>query len=187
MKISLNASMLEMHPGIATRETGEKSIVATAVDGDYGIGVNNGPGWFKCVTSYPTLGVAHWMSIDLKGLFFISNVTATFRYNRGRDAGVFVGNSLSVTDGVYEYQCGDRLPSNNVQSAPYIHMFACQPARWASHVSIQQTRNSYIQICEVEVYYKQNTTVGMLFHHTITFIHRCQSCFLFSTQELTFL
>ena len=162
MKISLNASMLEMHPGIATKANGDKSSVATAVDGDYGIGVNNGPGWYKCVTSDPNLGVAHWMNIDLKGLFFISNVTATFRYDEGEDAGVFVGNNPSVTDGVYEYQCGDRLPNNTVQSAPYIHMFACQPARWASHVSIQRTGYEYIQICEVEVYYKQNTTVGML-------------------------
>ena len=156
MKISLNASMLEMHPGIATG-----SIVAKAVDGDYGTNVNNVAGWIRCVISDPTVGVAHWMGIDLKGLFFISNVTATFRYDEGEDAGVFVGNNPSVTDGVYEYQCGDRLPNDNVQSAPYIHKFACQPARWASHVSIQRI-GYYIQICEVEVYYKQNTTVGML-------------------------
>ena len=163
MKISLNASMLEMRPGIGTNETGFTSSVATAVDGDYGTNVNNVAGWIRCVTSDPTVGVAHWMGIDLKGLFFISKVTATFRYSEGENAGVFVGNNPSVTDGVYEYQCGDRLPNNNtVQSAPYIHMFACQPARWASHVSIQRTNKYYIQICEVEVYYKQNTTVGML-------------------------
>ena len=183
MKISLNASMLEMHPVVATHE-GDKSSVATAVDGNYGM---SGPGWSKCVVSQPIKGVVHWMSIDLKGLFFISKVTATFRYSGGEGVAVFVGNNPSVTDGVYEYPCGDRLSKFNRQS---IHItFACQPARWVSHVSIQRTDHSYIQICEVEVYYKQNTTVGMLLLlystiYTITCIHRSESCVLCSTQEL---
>ena len=162
MKVSVTASMLEMHPGIGTAN-GATSIVAKAVDGDYGTNVNNLAGWIRCVTSDPKWNVAHWMGIELKGLFFISNVTATFRYKTGKNVGVFVGNNPSVTDGVYKYQCGDRLPNNdNVKQAPHLYTFACQPARWASHVSIQRTGYNYIQICEVEVYYKQNTTVGML-------------------------
>ena len=163
MKIQLNASMLKMHPQIATRDTDNvESIVATAVDGDPGFDVHSPLGWIKCAKSENENGVAHWMAIDLRGVFFISNVNATFRYDSGKNVGVFVGNNPSVTDGRYEYQCGDRLPNSNVLRAPHWYSFACQPTRWVSYVSIQRTGYQYIQICEVAVYYKQNTTVGML-------------------------
>ena len=138
MEIQLNVSMLKMYPGMATRTVGNSSV-ATAIDGHYGIDVNNRQGWDKCASSHPTMGVAHWLAIDLKGLFFVSEVRATFRYNTGENVGVFVGNNPSVTDGRYEYQCGDRLPQDNtVQWAPHIYSFMCQPAKWASHVSVQR-------------------------------------------------
>ena len=161
IEVRLNVSMLKMHPGLATRNS-QESIIDTAIDGDPGNNVHFPAGWPQCGTSLPTSGVAHWLAIDLKGVFFISKVSATFRYNSAENAGVFVGNNPSVTDGLYEYQCGDRLPTSGVLRAPNWYSFACQPARWVSHVSIQRAGYNLIQICEVEVYYNQNTTVGML-------------------------
>ena len=75
IEVRLNISMLKMHPGLATNaRSGQESIIDTAIDGDPGNNVHFPDGFPQCVTSLPTSGVAHWLAIDLKGLFFISNV-----------------------------------------------------------------------------------------------------------------
>ena len=188
MQIHLKASMLKMYGGLYTAG-GNTANVTTAIDGDDGAGANSGAGWVQCAVSALRRRSTHWLAIDLEGLFFVSKVRATFRYDSGRNVAVFIGNP--VLNGRYEYQCGDRLPDvNSVQRAPHWYTFACQPARWASHVSIQRIEADLIQICEVEVYYSQNTTVGMLLLLSIppcNNIHCSASFLLCSTQELTFL
>ena len=175
--MTLNANMLTLHPGngyIAyPRMTTSPS---TAVDGYDGKDANNFPtGWLKCATSLQTAkNSPHWLAIDLKDVFLISRVRATFRYDYGQNAAVFVGNNPSVANGRDDYQCGERW-TQNVQRAPHFHNFTCPQPRWASHVSVQNNNTRDIQICEVEVYYIRYTSVGMLlllytFHDTTTHI-----------------
>ena len=150
-----------MYPGIA-RESTSSSNITTAVDGDDGRNVHSKAGWLKCATSHPTWNKPspHWLAIDLKGIFSISKVSVSFRYDTGKDVAVFVGNNPSLTNGHDDYQCGVRW-KQNVQQAPHLHDFLCQPTKWASYVSVQRVAK-YIQICEVKVYYSQDTSVGML-------------------------
>ena len=165
MKILLNPNMLTMY-----RKLDDRSSVSVVVDKDAGDTVHDYGGWYKCAASAKaTKRDYHWLAIDLKEVFLISTVRATFRYESGTNATVFVGNNPSVTDGRDDYQCGDRWLTN-VTSAPHFHNFVCQPPRWASHVSVQRNYfgdsviDRVLQICEVEVYYIDCSTVGTHFH-----------------------
>ena len=189
--VHLNANMLTMHPGIATNEDSNKvliSDVAKAVDGDAGGAANSFPeGWAMCVNSVSRLG-PHWLAVNLKGVFLISRVRATFRYASGNNVAVFVGNNPSATDGRDVYTCGQRW-TQNVQQAPRFHNFTCQPSRWASHVSVQREAQ-YLQVCEVEVYYTQYTAVGMpftlTFHNTSTLIAVRRVCCVHAGVNVSF-
>ena len=170
--IPLNANMLTLHPGNGSVSNPPMTTnVSTAVDGDAASDANTYPkGWLMCATSRQTAQLSpHWLAIDLKEVFLISRVRATFRHDRGKNVAVIVGNS-----GRDDYQCGQRW-TQNVQSAPHFHNFTCRQPRWASHVSVQNSNTHYVQICEVEVYYIRYTSVGMLlllytFHDTTTHI-----------------
>ena len=164
MKIRLNPNMLTMH-----RKLAAGSSVSAVVDKDAGNTAHDSGGWFKCATSaVATKRDNHWLAIDLKGVFLISTVRAAFRYKSGTNATVFVVNNPSVNDGHDDYQCGSRWLTN-VMRAPHFHNFVCQQPRWASHVSVQRNyfgdspTNRVLQICEVEVYYIDYSTVGTHF------------------------
>ena len=155
MKIRLNPNMLTMH-----RKLDDRSSVSVVVDKDAGNTAHD-PGelWLNCASSaVATKRDYHWLAIDLKEVFLISKVRATFRYESGTNATVFVGNNPSVTDGRDDYECGGRWLTN-VMRAPHFHNFVCQPPWWASHVSVQRNYfgsgilDKVFHICEVEVYY----------------------------------
>ena len=182
MKIQLNATMLTMY-----RELYAGTDVANVVDGDAGDKAHDPDGVHTCASSTRT-DDEYWLAIDLKEVFLISTVRATFRWLTGTSVTAFVGNNPSVIDGLDDYQCGERW-IENVMRAPHFHNFTCQPPKWASHVSVQRNVGDIIQICEVEVYYTQYTAVGMRlllqFHHTTT--HCSVLCLMCFTQESTFL
>ena len=188
MEIPLNASMLNMHPGIASRSVNgltETSDIATAVDRDK---LMPNIAWNKCATSRAvatTRETEHWLAIDLKGVFLISRVKAAFRKHTGRQVAVFVGNHPFHTDGSDGYECGDRLDDNAMPS-PVFHNFTCQLPTWASHVSVQRININaymriwfYFQVCEVEVYYSSYASSGMLLflHLPQNHIRHCSAVF----------
>ena len=77
-------------------------VLRTAIDGDNGADANNAAGWVKCAVSAVRTSSMHWLAIDLEGLFFVSKVRATFRYDKGQNVAVFVGNNPFVPNGRYE-------------------------------------------------------------------------------------
>ena len=190
MEIPLNASMLNMHPGIGSRSVNgltETSDIATAVDKDKHM---PNIAWNKCASSRSvrvetTTETEHWLSIDLKGVFLISRVRAAFRIYTGSRVAVFVGNHPFRTDGSDGYQCGDRLDDNAMPS-PVFHNFTCQLPTWASHVSVQRIKLKtdmsiwfFFQVCEVEVYYSSYASSGMLLflHLPHNHIRHCSAVF----------
>lgn len=167
-KVHLNASMLSMYPELGSVTIGDNSVtsdISRAVDGDPGN--DSEKSWLHCAVSKLTKKeevVLHWLAIDLKGIYLISKVMATFPQKTLLGVTVFVGNNPSANNGSDDFMCEKpQIKAANVKPAPHFYDFECQPARWASHVRLQRVvgKWQYLAVCEVEVHYAEHEESGI--------------------------